>query len=310
MPRFCVGSRFDRSHLPFLFGSVRFCIIADSFRYLCFPPLGDLLLLGESVPATAAEAASVRTIDYKRHNPHSFTMRVFGLDDGGVALDAVAAAALSAHAASASSPSSGGASPSPSTPRAKVSLRVLAAIPRLLFFSESGVAVNEHWLAACQWHATTADGDTSTAASDSDTVAPASLSLRPTLGLFDLRPSAGSALGRCVARAPLDPGSFADLTCVSFTSARGGLAHVAVAYQISGQRRQRRDRLSHAVAAAVIVAADRRNERGTVELKPARSTRSARFLPQSEQRAVSADTVARRLRRRRRDRSSGQRAAV
>lgn len=92
--------------------------------------------------------------------------------------------------------------------RCRQSISVVATIPRLLFFDESGVSITRYWLTACQWHAPTDCGGS------------VALPLRPTLGLLDLRPSAGavgstgSALGRCVAQADLDPSSFADLTCV------------------------------------------------------------------------------------------------
>ena len=90
-----------------------------------------------------------------------------------------------------------------------------------------------------------------------------------------------------MARASLDPGSFADLTCVSFTSARGSLAHVAVAYQISGQRRQRRDRLAHAVAGSGLLPLASRPI-GETSGAPSSSSRSARPGPRAFSRSRSS----------------------
>lgn len=192
--------------------------VVVAWRYFAFHPLGEMLLLADSSVAfsTPDEFASASVIGYPRPS-----LKLVILDIADVTRQTKKANAMDDSACASS----------PSVVQGKQELRVLATLDRLLFFSDSGVALHDSKLATCQWNSP----------SDLACAATAGLSaLVPSLVIFSLHPS---SLGVPLVRVALDQSSFADLTCVCFTDESAEF--LAVAFQVSRSRRERRERIKH-----------------------------------------------------------------
>ena len=205
---------------------VMFCAVA--WRYFAFHPLGELLLLADSSLAfsTPEEFASASVIGYPRPS-----LKLVILDIADVTQKAKSQSNATDADEDGAPAALTSASASPSAVQGKQELRVLATVDRLLFFSDSGVALHDSKLATCQWNLP----------SDLSGTTSAGLSaLVPSLVIFSLHPS---SLGVPLVRVALDLSSFADLTCLCFTDESAEF--LAVAFQVSRGRRERRERIKH-----------------------------------------------------------------
>ena len=115
----------------------------------------------------------------------------------------------------------------------KHEMHALAVVQRLLFFSESGIAVENEKFTTCQWYAppTSFIGEPANAPFYADN------EMVPTLAVFDLRVG---HVGEVLMRLELSSTSFSDLTCVAFSPSPA--QYIAVAYQITHSRTARRMR--------------------------------------------------------------------
>jgi hypothetical protein len=221
----------------------------EPYRFISFHSSGEMLLLAERSVPLADELAAADALGYPKPG---LSLNIFSLTRESMRPPAEQASAHPNHATAPCAEKEGSAPAPRPAQHHRPTLTLLATLRRLLFFSDSGVAVHEHRMAICQWHSPDAALSNQSVSASSASPSAAAAVLQPSLAIFDLRPS---HVGTCLVRVSLDPCSFADLTCLAWMPSAsgnmcgsndddgGGGYFIAAAYQVSTERSARRQRL-------------------------------------------------------------------